>query len=466
MKRFAMIFAAAAVLLSSCEEWDPVVNVKYDDVYVDEGVTMTPNTTIAELKALYTTAGQPVKLEDDDMVIGGQVISEDRAGNIYRSLYIQDESGAIELKLGKTSLYNDYKPGQWVYVRCMGLELGNYNGMLQLGLEDASGSYETAYMLADYLISSHVFRGEKADPLAPEELTEDQVAQCISDGFQSPFLGRYVTLRGLKYGCKTDKYSTATTRIFALIYIDPSKDTKLLSNRIFLSDETYGVTTWAMSKLGFLGYLNAGNFDSAKSADDARRVSDPDLKAELNKKLTTAKMTQSNLAKKLESAKTVKVSLQKQITAEQNAQKKTSHYTKGNAWLSKGTTVSNGVASLNTQKAALQKKLTAAQADYKTKYNKYVAAYDAYSKKTAPIGEKLFATQIQFENIVNQYEKDAASIVSTKKEIMKLNPHAIIKNKNWTKGYLPDGNTIWLWGVKDQGVQDGGGFSSGTGVWK
>ena len=32
MKRFAMIFAAAAVLLSSCEEWDPVVNVKYDDV--------------------------------------------------------------------------------------------------------------------------------------------------------------------------------------------------------------------------------------------------------------------------------------------------------------------------------------------------------------------------------------------------------------------------------------------------
>ena len=189
-------------------------------------------------------------------------------------------------------------------------------------------------------------------------------------------------------------------------------------------------------------------------------------KAELNKKLTTAKMTQSNLAKKLESAKTAKASLQKQITAEQNAQKKTSHYTKGNAWLSKGTTVSNGVAALNTQKAALQKKLTAAQADYKTKYNKYVAAYDAYSKKTYPIGEKLFATQIQFENIVNQYEKDAASIVSTKKEIMKLNPHAIIKNKNWTKGYLPDGNTIWLWGVKDQGVQDGGGFSSGTGVWK
>lgn len=292
-KIYSIILSASAALAAfSCsDEWDPVLTLKYEDPGPAATVTLTPNITIQELKALYKSEGQPVHIEKD-YVIGGQVISEDRAGNIYRSLYIQDESGAIELKLGKTSLYNDYKPGQWVYVRCMGLELGNYNGMLQLGLEDASGSYETAYMLADYLISSHVFRGEKADPLAPEELTEDQVAQCISDGFQSPLLGRYVTLRGLKYGCKQDKYSTATTRIFALIYIDPSKDTKLLSNRIFLSDETYGVTTWAMSKLGFLGYLNAGNFDSAKSADDARRVSDPDLKAELNKNAGAVTLSQ------------------------------------------------------------------------------------------------------------------------------------------------------------------------------
>lgn len=277
-----ILAAAAALALVSCsDEWEPVFTLKYDDPGSEPAVTMTPNTTIAELKALYKSEGSPVHIESD-YIIGGQVISEDRAGNIYRSLYIQDESGAIELKLGKSYLYNEYKLGQWVYVKCKGLMLGNYNGMLQLGLEDASGAYETAYMLTDYIIASHVFRGEKAAALAPVELTDEDVRESLQMGFHSENLGRYVTLRGLRYG----------NQIFTLLYIDPSKDTKELSNRIYLRNSSFGVTTWAMSKQGFLGYLEAGNFDKATSADNALQVSDPALKDILVKNATPATVSQ------------------------------------------------------------------------------------------------------------------------------------------------------------------------------
>lgn len=295
MKRITMIFAAAALLLTSCEEWDPVVNVKYDDVCVDEGVTMTPNTTIAELKALYKTAGEPVKLEDDDMIIGGQVVSEDRSGNIYKSLYIQDETGAIELKLGKNGIYNDYQVGRWVYVKPSGLTLGDYKGMLQLGWRrnqnalgenaadtDADGEnsdeYETSYIEVDHIINTHVFKGPMADPVQPKILTEDDLKANLATrpmAQQGPDFGRLVTLRGLVYG----------NEIFCLVYPEPNKahDKDHSENRVFLSDKTWNVKTWALTKERMAAQLEAGDFDAATLGDNSKPVSDPEVKALLIK---------------------------------------------------------------------------------------------------------------------------------------------------------------------------------------
>lgn len=246
-------FAAALTLLASCDEWEPVFTGDYGKADVYKPVTLTPNKTILELKSLYKNA--PVKIEDG-IIIGGQVISEDKSGNIYKSLYIQDATAGIELKLGKNGLYNDYKLGQWVYVKCSGLTLGAYNGMIQLGCEDPTKAYETSYMEAQYLIDTHVFRGEIGTPLTAKKVTE-------ADLKKEENLGCYVELDGLTYG----------NEIFLLVYIDPNKDTKDNDNRIFFSDKTWGVTTWAMSKQGFIKYLESGVFDSG-ATNTGRKVTD------------------------------------------------------------------------------------------------------------------------------------------------------------------------------------------------
>ena len=93
----------AAGLFSSCEEWQPLADPSIPEY--ETAATLTPNITIQDLKALYKSG--PVHIEKD-YVIGGQVISSDAAGNVYRSLYLQDETGGIEVKLGLTGLYNDY----------------------------------------------------------------------------------------------------------------------------------------------------------------------------------------------------------------------------------------------------------------------------------------------------------------------------------------------------------------------
>lgn len=272
-KIFNIIGAAAVSLaaLASCDEWEPVFTGDYGKADVYAPVTLTPNTTILELKKLYATPGTPVTISDD-IVIGGQVISEDRSGNVYKSLYIQDETGGIELKLGKNGLYNDYKLGQWVYVKCSGLTLGAYNGMVQLGWESNDSKYETSYIEVQYIIDTHIFRGEIGTPVAAKKVVE-------ADLLKEENVGCYVELDGLTYSDK----------IFLLVYIDPNKDTSDNDNRIFFSDKSWGVTTWAMSKQGFLNYLNSGAFDEGKT-NTGRKVTD--LKKELTKNASAYTISQ------------------------------------------------------------------------------------------------------------------------------------------------------------------------------
>lgn len=242
-----------SLTLVSCHEWDPVLKGKWEDVPKEDIVKLEPNITINELKKLYT-AGQPYHIEKE-YIIGGQVTTSDQAGNVYRSIYIQDQTGGIEVKIGKTGLYNEYKLGQWVYIKLEGLTLGAYEGMLQIGLEDPTGEYETAYIDLQYIINQHVFKGEIGSPVSPIILTD-------TDLMKEENMGKYVTLENLRYG----------NQIFCLIYPDQMGDKKSSSNRVFLDEKTWGITTWAMSQKKMQQYAESGIWDSAKTADDAKTV--------------------------------------------------------------------------------------------------------------------------------------------------------------------------------------------------
>ena len=266
MKKTFFVIAAFAALVSCQnlkEEWQPVLHdpvQSYDDftIYAEAdlpgfGGTFT---TIQDLKGMYKSGGKEIL---DEIWIKGQIISSDKTGNIYRELYIQDETGGIDVKIGKSSLYSDYKLGQWMYVYCKGLTLGAYNGMPQLGVEpDATttNEYETSYMDVSAIIQQHVFRGAYADPIAPLVVTEADIKAALSAGFTGALWGKLVTVENLVYG----------NEIFALLYphsiLPHTKNDPY--NRVFLSDAgTWGIDTWAMSKAKYIEYIQSGAWDSA-----------------------------------------------------------------------------------------------------------------------------------------------------------------------------------------------------------
>ena len=256
MKKIYTVFLAAAALFAGCEEFQPVFTGKYPDPqeqYIYTDADFGEFTSIADVKAMYAANGDKPYVVDKECVIKGQVTTSDQVGNLYKSLYIQDETAGIEIKIGKNGLYNEYKLGQWLYIDCSGLTVGDYNGMINIGYEDPTREYETGYLEHAYIIDQHVFKGEYADPVEPVVITEADLHKKVN-------LGRLVTIKDLKYD----------DHIFILAYVDPNGNRKdYNTNGIFIDEEgpdNYGVTTWACSEQKWKEYLLAGNFDSVEAA--------------------------------------------------------------------------------------------------------------------------------------------------------------------------------------------------------
>ncbi len=117
----------------------------------------------------YMLIGEDI-FEGQDVYIKGKVTTSDEQGNVYKSLYVQDETSAIELKLNN-NVGVKYKKGSWVYVRLNGLYLGNYRMMLSLG-GAPSESYNKAGEHKFYansnieiqdIIDQYVFPGEMSE---------------------------------------------------------------------------------------------------------------------------------------------------------------------------------------------------------------------------------------------------------------------------------------------------------------
>lgn len=153
------------------------VDDSFDDIVPSADTTLlVKNTNIAELKSIYPS--KLIQLSDttfsnrDSIIIEGIVISDDKAGNFYKTIVIQDNTGGIEVKLEKTTLYNDYRRGQRVTILCNNLYLGDYGGLVQLGsayTED--GIKQLGGIQGDILIKKHVYKnGRTLVPITPINL--------------------------------------------------------------------------------------------------------------------------------------------------------------------------------------------------------------------------------------------------------------------------------------------------------
>lgn len=160
------LIAALALHLGSCVKKD--FDTPPDTSSYDPQLEVTH--TIAELNSF--PVGNAV---DSDYVVSGIVVMDDRSGNYYKKIVIQDSTGGIEVLVDQNNLYNDYPVGRKVYIKLKGLYVGEYGQNKQLGYTpDASGSLSSIPFIEvdHYIVKANYPNDIVADTFTFAELAD------------------------------------------------------------------------------------------------------------------------------------------------------------------------------------------------------------------------------------------------------------------------------------------------------
>ena len=152
------VLLAAATLASCQDKFDsPDVNAPVADIKA--------NMTILDLKTKYwndatnyidTIGVHNGVVDNGTYVISGRVVSSDEAGNVFKSLVIQDETAALAISINSYNLYLKYRIGQEIVIDVKGMYIGKYNGLVQLGMPEwyeQGNAWEATFMAPEFFIA-------------------------------------------------------------------------------------------------------------------------------------------------------------------------------------------------------------------------------------------------------------------------------------------------------------------------
>ncbi len=141
-----------------------------------DGAGLQANKTIADLKSYL--GNDDLKQITEDWVIEATVTASDKSGNLYKAVYIADQSGGIRLNLNMRDLYlRGYHRGAKLKIKLKDLYVGRKYGEIQLG-DIYHGSIGR---ITDWIDQDHIFfTGETVD-VAPEavELTPANIGKLV-----------------------------------------------------------------------------------------------------------------------------------------------------------------------------------------------------------------------------------------------------------------------------------------------
>ncbi|MFC0427976.1 DUF5689 domain-containing protein [Chryseobacterium scophthalmum] len=152
--------------------------------YSDNGLTQK---TVAEVKQLATS---PLTLITGDFVLKAKVTANDKSGNLFKYIYVEDATGGIRINIDKADMFNDprFIVGKEVYVKLKNLYVGAVNGEIQLGVP-FSGAVGR---IAEADVYKYFFDSKKA--ITAVTATEKTITQ-----FTMADVGRWVKIKDLQF---------------------------------------------------------------------------------------------------------------------------------------------------------------------------------------------------------------------------------------------------------------------------
>jgi len=152
-------------------------------------VDLTPNITIKQLKARHMLGSiEPIT---EDLIFEARVVSSDQAGNFFKKIIVEDGEEGIEIRVDLEDLHQSFPIGQQVFVLCNGLALGDFNGLIQLGVQNGT----SVNRIGAGQFSFFVKKGVGLATPTPVKVTIDQLT---ADAF-NPYVNRLIEIENVEF---------------------------------------------------------------------------------------------------------------------------------------------------------------------------------------------------------------------------------------------------------------------------
>ena len=155
--KLAAFFFTMTLIISCLKDDDYEVPNTDPVAPIINGTVITINTLNSLLEQEQNTNGNDVlSFTESDLFISGFVISNDKAGNTYEELVIQDlsvnPSRGVKVLINVSPLFTTFEFGRKVFVKLDGLSIGYNGGVLSLGFRDGNQVLAIAESLMDQTI--------------------------------------------------------------------------------------------------------------------------------------------------------------------------------------------------------------------------------------------------------------------------------------------------------------------------
>ncbi len=147
---------------------------------------ITVNFSIDSLKGRYN--GQPY-LINEELVVSAIVTADDKSGNFYKQIVIQDSTAGIVVLLDGNGIYNDYPIGRRIFIKLKGLYVVSYKNLIQIcAAVMPDGSFAG---IPTSLYDRFILKGSYFHYVKPKQVTINQ----LNNSYQNML----IELNGVEY---------------------------------------------------------------------------------------------------------------------------------------------------------------------------------------------------------------------------------------------------------------------------
>lgn len=173
MKNYYIIFTlfSLGLLFTQC------VDREFDIPPLTGPTVDIPEESIITIEEMLTqfNAGSNIKLPEGQF-LRGTVVGSDRSGNIFKTLFIQDETAGIGVIVDETDLFNTFWVGREIFVDLTDLYLGDFNFLPQIGMAPLDGDLSR---IPSRLVASVLTPGAFNVPVEPQNIRLGDVSNVF-----------------------------------------------------------------------------------------------------------------------------------------------------------------------------------------------------------------------------------------------------------------------------------------------